>query len=144
MVDRKEVLLCSLPICPAPDDRIFMLPPVVLYQNSHISTGHPTLTSLFMLILSEHVPRNYCNRELRHFLVPYDFTTMPHGDLVCQSDCGFLKAYSRIFCYTRWKPGNVKVLRRLLQPFGELHPNYPILPSAATHPVRVTAGPWHL
>lgn len=46
-----------LSVCPAADDRIFMLPPVVVYQNSHISTGLFTLTSLLMLILSDHVAK---------------------------------------------------------------------------------------
>lgn len=145
MVDRKEVLLCSLPIFPAPDDRIFMLPPVVLYQNSHISTGLCTLTSLLMLTLSNHLPRNDCNQEFRHFLVPYDFTTVLRGDLACQSDCGFLKAHFPEASATQ--EGNQEMLEfwegscNHLESYISVTQFYNL---PATHPVLVTVGPWHL
>lgn len=144
-LDRKEVFLCSLPICPAPDKRNFILLSVVLYQNSHISVGLPIHTSLLMLTLSNHLPRNDCNQEFRHFLVPYDFSTVLCGDLAWQSDCGFLKAHFPEVSATQ--EGNREMSKCWERSCNHLKSYLPVtqfyhLP--ATRAVLVTAGLWHL
>lgn len=122
-----------------------MLPPLVLYQKSHISIGLPTLTSLLMLIPSNHLPRNNWNWEFRHFLVPCDFTTVLRGDLACQSACGFLKAYIPEVSATQ--EGNQEMSKFWEGSHNHLESYIPVTPFynlLAPHPVRVTVGPWHL